>query len=125
MATSPGTVRDVEQEPQSSDEFIHHDHIGHGSTPAAWALSGTIIVAGVMMGVGMIAQWWIMVWIGVALVPVALVLGVVLKRAGYGVEMDSDSVLKRGADPRAHSGPASPDNTQGGEEKREPQAGTN
>lgn len=122
MATSPGQVRDVEQEPTAADEFIHYDHIGHGSTPAAWALSGTIITASVIAGVGFIAEWWLLVWLGAALVPVALVLGVVLKKMGYGVEMDSAAVLQQGDDPRRHSGPASPDNTRGGEEKREPQA---
>ncbi|WP_191089674.1 hypothetical protein [Nesterenkonia ebinurensis] len=34
-AQSQTAVRDVEQQPASADEFIHYDHIGHGSTPAA------------------------------------------------------------------------------------------
>lgn len=120
MATSPGPVRDVEQEPAAADEFIHYDHIGHGSTPAAWTVSLTLIVASIIAGVGFVTEWWILVWIGAALVPVAGILGVVLKKMGYGVEMDSYAVLKQGDDPRRHSGPASPDHTAGGEEKRQP-----
>lgn len=129
MATSQSqtAVRDVEQEPASADEFIHYDHIGHGSTPAAWALSLTIVAGAVIAGVGFIGlywsdAWWTAIWVGAALVPVALILGIVLKKAGYGVEMDSNAVLKKGADPRSQSGPATPDNTSGGPEKREPES---
>ncbi|WP_258933398.1 hypothetical protein [Nesterenkonia pannonica] len=43
MASTSTKVRDVEQEPVADDEFIHHDHIGHGSTPlrgrSFWASS--------------------------------------------------------------------------------------
>ncbi|NDK32259.1 HGxxPAAW family protein [Nesterenkonia haasae] len=135
MAASQATaqaqrpVRDVEQEPTANDEYIHHDHIGHGSTPAAWALSGTIVLGSIIAGVGFIGlawsdAWWIAIAIGAALIPVALILGLVLKKAGYGVEMDSAAVLSRGRDPRDYSGPATPDNTQGGAEKRQPDAST-
>lgn len=124
-ATSATGVRDVEQQPEADDEFIHHDHIGHGSTPAAWALSIIVMVGALLAAIGFIglawASWWsILIWIGAALMPVAIVVGVVMKRMGYGVEMDSNSVLARGADPRTRRGPASPDHTSGGEEKRRP-----
>lgn len=128
-ATSASAVRDVEQQPEAGDEFIHHDHIGHGSTPAAWALCIIVIVGSIIAAVGFIglawaSEWVILIWIGAALMPVAVVVGVVMKRMGYGVEMDSKSVLDRGADPRPHSGPASPDHTSGGEAKRRPQRST-
>ncbi|NLS10213.1 hypothetical protein HGQ17_09435 [Nesterenkonia sp. MY13] len=130
MATSPAGVRDVEQQPKTDDEYIHYDHIGHGSTPAAWALSGTVVAGSTIAGVGAIGlywsdAWWTAIWIGAALMPVAIILGIVLKKAGYGVEMDSKAVLNEGDDPREHAGPASPDNTGGGAEKREPASGTN
>lgn len=130
QATAQGQtpVRDVEQEPTAHDAFIHYDHIGHGSTPAAWALAGTVVIGSVIAGVGFIglywsAAWWIAIAIGAALIPVALILGLVLKKAGYGVEMDSEAVLRHGSDPRNVSGPAAPDNT-GGAEKRRPEAST-
>lgn len=118
---SAGEVRDVEQQPTSADEFIHYDHIGHGSTPAAWALSITIIIGSVIAGVGFIGlaysnAWWIAIWIGAAFVPAAIAIGVVMKRMGYGVEMDSNDVLKRGDDPRGHSGPATAHRHTGGED---------
>lgn len=109
MTTTQQTVRDVEQQSAPGqgpdDEFIHHDHIGHGSTPAAWALSLTIIAGSVIAGVGFVTEWWILVWIGAAFLPLAIILGVGLKRAGYGVEMDSKAVLDQGEDPRSHQGP--------------------
>ena len=125
MATSQTTatatpVRDVEQNPESADQFIHHDHIGHGSTPAAWALCGILILGALVAAVGFVGlawsnAWAVLIWIGAALVPVGVVVGIVMKRMGYGVEMDSDAVLRRGADPRSHSGPASPHQTRQGQ----------
>ncbi len=45
-------VRNVEQQPaaadQAEDAYIHYDHIGHGSTPAAWTLSLTIVLGSVI-----------------------------------------------------------------------------
>lgn len=125
-AQSQTAVRDVEQQPESADGFIHYDHIGHGSTPAAWTLSFTVIIGSAIAAVGFIGlhwsdAWWTAIWVGAAFMPLALILGIVLKKAGYGVEMDSDAVLKQGGDPRSHSGPATPDNTSGGAEKREPE----
>lgn len=117
-------VRDVEQQHSTDDEFLHYDHIGHGSTPAAWALSITIIIGSVIAGIGMVIPNWTVVIIGSALIPVGVILGIVLKKMGYGVELDSKAVLQRGEDPRAHRGPASPDNTSGGEQKRRPDSST-
>lgn len=107
---SQTAVRDVEQQPGAADEYIHYDHIGHGSTPAAWTLSSIVMIASVIAGVGSIGlhwsdAWWPVIWVAAALLPVAVILGIVLKKAGYGVELDSDAVLKQGADPREHSGP--------------------
>ena len=47
-----------------------------------------------------------MAWIGIALMPVALIVGIVMKKMGYGVEMDSAAVINQGEDPRDHQGPA-------------------
>lgn len=121
--TDQRTVRDVEQQ-SVDDEFIHYDHIGHGSTPAAWTLSLTIVLGSVIAGVGFIIPDWIVAGVGFALMPVGIILGIVLKKMGYGVEMDSKDVLQQGEDPRAHRGPATPDNTSGGAEKRRPGAST-
>ncbi|GAA4830684.1 HGxxPAAW family protein [Garicola koreensis] len=125
-AASRATVRDVEQKPQAADEFIHHDHIGHGSTPAAWALCIIVIIGSVLAAVGFIglawsSQWAILIWIGAALMPVAIVVGVMMKRMGYGVEMDANAVLRRGGNPREHSGPAAGQQTPGAAQTRQPE----
>ena len=113
-------LRDTEPAPgeKIDDEFIHHDHIGHGSTPAAWALSLTIIVGSIIAGLGMVLQVWVMVWISILFVPLALILGVVLKAKGYGVEMDSNAVLKKHESARDHQGPATTDNSRAGKDTR-------
>ena len=108
-AASTAGVRDVEQRPQAADEFIHHDHIGHGSTPAAWALCIIVVVGAIIAAVGFIglawtSEWAILIWIGAALMPIAVVVGVVMKRMGYGVEMDANEVLRRRGNSREHSG---------------------
>lgn len=121
--TDQRTVRDVEQRP-AADEFIHYDHIGHGSTPAAWTLSLVIVLGSLVAGIGVIIPSLTVALIGAALMPVGIILGIVMKKMGLGVEMDSKAVLRRGEDPRAHGGPASPDNTRGGVEKRRPGAST-
>lgn len=104
-----GAVRDVEQPPADPqgvhDAHIHHDHIGHGSTPAAWAVSLTLIVGSVIAGIGFVTEIWALAYIGAASVPLSLALGWALKKAGYGVELDSWSVLQKGEDPRHHQGP--------------------
>lgn len=113
-------LRDTEPAPgeKIDDEYIHHDHIGHGSTPAAWALSLTIIVGSIIAGIGMVLEVWAMVWISILFLPLALVLGIVLKAKGYGVEMDSNAVLKQHESARDHQGPASTDNSRAGKDKR-------
>lgn len=121
---STTALRDTEPAPGEmvDDEFIHHDHIGHGSTPAAWALCSTIIVGSIIAGLGMVLQVWIMVWVSILFIPLAITLGLVLKAKGYGVEMDSKAVLaKKEQAARDRQGPASPDNTRGGKEKRRPE----
>ena len=116
-------LRDTEPAPgeKIDDEYIHHDHIGHGSTPAAWALSLTIIVGSIIAGLGMVLQVWVMVWIAILFLPLALTLGLVLKAKGYGVEMDSKAVLTKHESARDHQGPANRDNSRGGVDKRRPE----
>lgn len=92
--TDQRTVRDVEQRP-AADEFIHYDHIGHGSTPAAWTLSLVIVLGSLVAGIGVIIPSLTVALIGAALMPVGIILGIVMKKMGLGVEMDSKAVLRR------------------------------
>lgn len=108
MSTTAPQHVDVEQQTADTeaDAFIHHDHVGHGSTPAAWALCTLVVIGALLIGLAMIFESWVMAWIGIALIPVALIVGIVMKKMGYGVEMDSAAVINQGEDPRDHQGPA-------------------
>jgi len=61
------------------------DDLGHGNSPAAWT---AVIIMLVAFAIGTVAFFFELVWIVVAsavLLVVGLVVGVVLKRLGYGV----------------------------------------
>lgn len=56
----------------------------HGNTPAAWT-AVTIALAGfVVGGIGLMAGSMVVFWIGVALAPIAIIVGTVMSRMGYG-----------------------------------------
>jgi hypothetical protein len=58
---------------------------GHGNSPAAWTAVAIMLIAFV---IGTLAFWfelvWL-VWVAAALVLVGLLVGYIMKRAGYGV----------------------------------------
>lgn len=61
---------------------------GHGSSPAAWAAVTVMLVA---FAIGTLAFWFEIVWLvwaSAGLVFVGLLVGLLLKRAGYGVGGD-------------------------------------
>jgi hypothetical protein len=56
----------------------------HGNTPAAWT-AVTIALAGILVGgIGLRADSMVVFWVGLAMLPVALVVGSVMSRMGYG-----------------------------------------
>jgi hypothetical protein len=58
---------------------------GHGSSPAAWT-AVVIMLIGVTIGTAaLFLNVLPLVWLGAALIPVGLVVGGVLKAAGFGV----------------------------------------
>jgi hypothetical protein len=60
----------------------------HGSTPAAWVAVFITLIAFVIGGVALVFSPpnWTMFWIGVALLPVALIVGKVMSAMGLGAE---------------------------------------
>ena len=65
----------------------HSIELGHGNSPAAWT-SVAVMLVGSLIGciafvIGESAT--IMFWIGVGVITVGVILGPVLKAAGYGV----------------------------------------
>ncbi|HEU4568801.1 MAG TPA: HGxxPAAW family protein [Marmoricola sp.] len=56
----------------------------HGNTPAAWTAVIIGLAAFVVGGIGLMAGSMVVFWIGVALAPLALVVGGVMSRMGLG-----------------------------------------
>ena len=55
----------------------------HGNTPAAWTAVVIGLAGFVVGGVGLMAESMVTFWVGVALAPIALLVGYVLARMGY------------------------------------------
>ena len=61
------------------------DEPGHGSSPAAWT-AVTIMLIGVAIGtLALFLNVLVLVYLGAVLIPVGLVVGGVMKKAGFGV----------------------------------------
>jgi hypothetical protein len=56
----------------------------HGNTPAAWTAVVVALVGFVVAGIGLMVGSMTMFWIGVVLVPIALVVLAALTKMGYG-----------------------------------------
>ncbi|MCW2757163.1 MAG: hypothetical protein JWO46_909 [Nocardioidaceae bacterium] len=56
----------------------------HGNTPAAWTAVTIATLGFVVGGIGLMVYSWPLFWVGVALQPIAGVVGMVMSRAGYG-----------------------------------------
>jgi len=55
----------------------------HGNTPAAWTAVTIALASFLVGGIGLIAGSMLTFWIGVALAPLAALVGYVMARMGY------------------------------------------
>lgn len=55
----------------------------HGNTPAAWTAVCIGLAAFVVGGIGLMADSMVTFWVGVALAPIAPLVGYVMARMGY------------------------------------------
>lgn len=61
------------------------DEPGHGSSPAAWT-AVVIMLIGVAIGtVALFLNVLPLVFVGAVLIPIGMIVGAVMKKAGYGV----------------------------------------
>ena len=58
----------------------------HGNTPAAWTAVTVARAAFVVGGIGLMMGSMTVFWVGVALAPLAIIIGVVMARMGYGAD---------------------------------------
>jgi hypothetical protein len=56
----------------------------HGNTIAAWTAVGVVLLGFVVGGIGLMAVSWTTFWVGVALLPVGIVIGAILAKMGHG-----------------------------------------
>ena len=57
----------------------------HGSTPAAWTAVAIVLVAFTLGGVAlMMGPSWVLFWVSVGLLPVAVIVGKIMSAAGLG-----------------------------------------
>lgn len=56
----------------------------HGNTPAAWTAVTIGLASFLVGGIGLMIESMPVFWIGVALAPIALLVGFVMGKMGYG-----------------------------------------
>ncbi|MDQ0094531.1 MULTISPECIES: HGxxPAAW family protein [Micrococcaceae] len=64
---------------------MHAEEIGHGNSKAAWAAVGIMMVGFVAGGIAFAAHNHLVVYICSGVVLLGLVVGWIMKKAGYGV----------------------------------------
>lgn len=85
-AARRGAVEDVviTEDGRVLNDPTHLELPGHGNAPGAWAMVALVLVGFVAGCVGLLADWSVVVWIGVALMAVGVVVGIVAGKAGAG-----------------------------------------
>jgi hypothetical protein len=58
----------------------------HGNTPAAWTAVTVALAAFVVGGIGLMMGSMTVFWVGVALAPLAIIIGVIMAKMGYGAD---------------------------------------
>lgn len=86
MATN--ATNETETQQYSEAASIHDEVIGHGNSPAAWTAVFVMMFGAAVASVGFILASHLVFWAGVAVMPVGLVIGLIMKKAGYGVGGD-------------------------------------
>lgn len=85
-AARRGAVEDVvvTEDGLVLNDPTHLELPGHGNSPGAWAMVALVLVGFVAGCVGLLADWSVVVWIGLALMAVGVVVGIVAGKAGAG-----------------------------------------
>ncbi|MFJ7750799.1 HGxxPAAW family protein [Arthrobacter sp. NPDC097144] len=86
--SSNATSSNVDTKPENEAErhaSIHDETIGHGNTPAAWTCVLIMIVGAAVSCIAFIAASTLWFCVGLGVMVVGLLVGFVMKKAGYGV----------------------------------------
>lgn len=68
------------------DEDMSAGHDNHGSTPAAWTVVTLITIAFFIATLALVLGNWVLFWIGVAVLPLSLVVGKIMQAMGLGAK---------------------------------------
>lgn len=85
---SNATETNVDTKPENQAEVhasIHDETIGHGNTPAAWTCVLVMIIGAGISSVGYIIASVLWFCIGLGVMVLGLLVGFILRKAGYGV----------------------------------------
>lgn len=86
MSTNALDQQDTKPENDSeAHASIHDETIGHGNTPAAWTCVLIMMAGALVSSIGFILASWLIFGIGLGVMVLGLVVGGVMKKAGYGV----------------------------------------
>jgi hypothetical protein len=55
----------------------------HGNTPAAWTAVCLALAGFIVAGIGLMVGSWIVFWVGVALAPLAVIVGMIMAKMGF------------------------------------------
>ena len=67
---------------------------GHGHSVAGWIPAGMVMLAAVAGTIGFVAGPFMLVWVGVALVVLAIILAPILHKAGLGPKKHHNTLAK-------------------------------
>lgn len=89
--TAPETRSD--ETPMAEHAATHDETIGHGNSPAAWTCVFVMLAGAALSSFafvfasfeGNLEAGTILFWIGILIMVIGLALGIILKKAGFGV----------------------------------------
>ena len=58
----------------------------HGNTPAAWTTVTIVLIGFVVGGLALVIEVLPLFWVGVAFVPIGMIVGKVMQKMGLGAE---------------------------------------
>ncbi|GAA4778397.1 HGxxPAAW family protein [Citricoccus nitrophenolicus] len=75
----------------AEDELVlndptHAEPLGHGNSPAAWTLVLLILAGTLLVGVGMLADLFVLIIAGVVVAAAGLIAGFIMGKAGKGTQ---------------------------------------
>lgn len=63
----------------------HAEPVGHGNSPAAWTLVAVVLFGSAISCVAFALASALWFWIGVVVMGIGLLIGFIMRKAGYGV----------------------------------------